>query len=127
MGGQRRWNRNTQAHSLTHRTEAPGFECRLGSEDSERPGQRRMPALNHGGRALAGFPKHSIPPIVHTVEPSPAHTDPTAALHAIVHSYLSTLLAVAECLGSACPPVGGPYQHRLNRLGKRLAFDSSSE
>jgi GGDEF domain-containing protein len=40
---------------------------------------------------------------------------------------LSTLLAVAECLGSACPPVGGPYQHRLSRLEKRLAFDSSKE
>jgi GGDEF domain-containing protein len=50
-----------------------------------------------------------------------------AALHATVHCYLSTLQSVAECLGGACPPVGGPYQHRLSRLGKRLAFDSSKD
>jgi GGDEF domain-containing protein len=48
-----------------------------------------------------------------------------AALHATVHIYLSMLQSVAECLGGACPPVGGPYRHRLSRLGKRLAFDSS--
>lgn len=61
-----------------------------------------------------------------TVNLSP-DTDPTVALHATVHDYLSTLISVAECLGSACPPVGGPYQHRLNRLAKRLAYDSSKE
>jgi GGDEF domain-containing protein len=60
-------------------------------------------------------------------QPETAGDDPVAALHATVHSYLSTLLSVAECLGSACPPVGGPYQHRLSRLEKRLAFDSSQE
>lgn len=50
-----------------------------------------------------------------------------AALHSVTNSYLVTLMAVAECLGGACPPVGGPYRHRLARLGKRLAFDSSKE
>jgi GGDEF domain-containing protein len=50
-----------------------------------------------------------------------------AALHGTVHSYLSTLQSVAECLGDACPPVGGPYRHRLSRLGKRLAFDSRKD
>ena len=59
------------------------------------------------------------------VDPSETNTDPAASLHATVNSYLSTLLAVAECLGNACPPVGGPYRHRLNRIEKRLEFDAS--
>src|SRR3974377_331731 len=58
---------------------------------------------------------------------APAEDHLVTSLHSIVLSYLSTLLAVAECLGDSCPPVGGPYRHRLNRLGKRLAFDSSRE
>jgi GGDEF domain-containing protein len=49
------------------------------------------------------------------------------ALHTAVNCYLSTLLAVASCVGAACPEVGGLYRHRLNRLRKRLAFDSSPE
>lgn len=53
--------------------------------------------------------------------------NPVASLHAAVNSYLSTLLAMADCLGAACPPVGGPYRHRLTSLQKRLAFDSSKE
>jgi GGDEF domain-containing protein len=47
------------------------------------------------------------------------------ALHAAVNCYLSTLLAVANCLGEACPEIGGPYRHRLNRLRSRLAFDAN--
>jgi GGDEF domain-containing protein len=47
------------------------------------------------------------------------------ALHTAVTSYLSTLLSVAECVGSACPEVGGPYRHRLSRLRSRLAFDTN--
>jgi GGDEF domain-containing protein len=49
------------------------------------------------------------------------------ALHTAVNSYLTTLLAVAECLGAACPEVGGPYRHRLSRLRSRLAFDSTPD
>ena len=54
-------------------------------------------------------------------------TEQLSALHTAVTSYLSTLLAIAECIGSACPEVGGPYRHRLKRLRSRLAFDSNAE
>jgi GGDEF domain-containing protein len=47
-------------------------------------------------------------------------------LHATVHCYLSLLQTIADVLGQACPPVGGPYRHRLSRLRARLAFDSSA-
>jgi len=50
-----------------------------------------------------------------------------SALHTAVTSYLATLLAVADCVGEACPEVGGPYRHRLTRLRSRLAFDTNSE
>jgi GGDEF domain-containing protein len=57
-----------------------------------------------------------------------SHADSTVdALHTAVNCYLSTLLAVSNCVGAACPEVGGLYRHRLNRLRKRLAFDSSPE
>jgi GGDEF domain-containing protein len=49
------------------------------------------------------------------------------ALHTAVSSYLTTLLAVSECIGDACPEVGGPYRHRLGRLRSRLAFDTTPE
>ena len=54
-------------------------------------------------------------------------TEQLSALHTAVTSYLSTLLAIADCVGVACPEVGGPYRHRLSRLRSRLAFDSSPE
>jgi hypothetical protein len=53
--------------------------------------------------------------------------DQLHALHTAVDCYLSTLLAVANCVGDACPEVGGPYQNRLSRLQSRLAFDSTPE
>lgn len=49
-----------------------------------------------------------------------------SALHTAVTSYLSTLLAIADCVGTACPEIGGPYRHRLSRLRSRLAFDTNS-
>jgi hypothetical protein len=49
------------------------------------------------------------------------------ALHTAVNSYLTTLLAVSECIGEACPEVGGPYRNRLGRLRSRLAFDTTPE
>jgi GGDEF domain-containing protein len=54
-------------------------------------------------------------------------TEQLSALHTAVTSYLSTLLAVSDCVGAACPEVGGPYRHRLSRLRSRLAFDSNPE
>jgi GGDEF domain-containing protein len=54
-------------------------------------------------------------------------TEQLSALHTAVTSYLSTMLAVAECVGAACPEVGGPYRHRLKRLRSRLAFDTTPE
>ena len=49
------------------------------------------------------------------------------ALHASVDCFLSSLLAMANCVGGACPEIGGLYRHRLTRLRSRLAFDSSPD
>ena len=54
-------------------------------------------------------------------------TEQLNALHTAVSSYLTTLLAVSECIGDACPEVGGPYRHRLSRLCSRLAFDTTPQ
>ena len=54
-------------------------------------------------------------------------TEQLNALHTAVNSYLTTLLAVSECIGEACPEVGGPYRNRLGRLRSRLAFDTTPE
>jgi GGDEF domain-containing protein len=54
-------------------------------------------------------------------------TEQLSALHTAVTSYLSTLLAIANCVGAACPEVGGPFHHRLSRLRSRLAFDVNPE
>lgn len=54
-------------------------------------------------------------------------TEQLSALHTAVNSYLTTLLAVSDCVGAACPEVGVPYRHRLSRLRARLAFDVSPE
>lgn len=53
--------------------------------------------------------------------------DQLHGMHTAVDCYLSTLLAIANCVGDACPEVGGPYRNRLSRLQSRLAFDSSPE
>ncbi len=53
--------------------------------------------------------------------------DPLKVLHTAVNCYLTTLQTVADGLAQACPPIGGPYRHRLSRLRTRLAFDASSE
>ena len=54
-------------------------------------------------------------------------TEQLSALHTAVTGYLSTLQAIAECVGKACPEVGGPYRHRLSRLRSRLAFETTPE
>jgi hypothetical protein len=51
--------------------------------------------------------------------------EPLKALHTAVNCYLATLQRVADTLAQACPAVGGPYRHRLSRLGSRLAFDTN--
>jgi len=50
-----------------------------------------------------------------------------SVLQNAVTCYLSTLAAVADCMGESCPEVGGPYRSRMNRLCSRLAFDTSAE
>jgi GGDEF domain-containing protein len=45
----------------------------------------------------------------------------------VMHAYLDTLLALAESIGEACPPVGGAYQQRVARLRTRLSFSSDRE
>jgi hypothetical protein len=63
---------------------------------------------------------------VHSEATGESPADSTvAALHTAVNVYLSTLLAAANCVGAACPEVGGLYRHRLTRLRARLAFDAS--
>jgi GGDEF domain-containing protein len=53
--------------------------------------------------------------------------DPVQALHSVVHSYLATLMTLAEVVGTACPEVGAPHQQRLARLQTRLSFDTNKE
>lgn len=53
--------------------------------------------------------------------------DALAGFHTTVNCYLTSLLAMANCVGDACPEIGGLYRHRLTRLRSRLAFDSSPE
>lgn len=54
-------------------------------------------------------------------------TEHLSALHSAAAHYLSTLLAISECVGAACPEVGGPYRQRLGRIRSRLAFDTTPE
>jgi GGDEF domain-containing protein len=49
------------------------------------------------------------------------------AEHTSVDCYLSTLSAIADCIGNICPEVGGLYGNRLNRHRARVAFDSSPQ
>src|SRR5215471_11977267 len=60
-----------------------------------------------------------------TPTPSMTDTEQLNALHSAVTCYLSTLLAVANCVKEACPEVGALYCHRLSRLRSRLAFDAN--
>lgn len=56
-----------------------------------------------------------------------APTSTTQTLHSVVHCYLTTLRNIAEAMGGACPPVGGPFESRMNRLRTRLSFNTSKE
>src|SRR5579871_1328553 len=59
--------------------------------------------------------------------PSPAEADLLRAMHASVNAYLTSLLAMADCVGTACPPVGGSYRHRLQRIQRRVSFEAGPE
>jgi hypothetical protein len=43
-----------------------------------------------------------------------------------VHCYLSTVLAVAECMAEACPTVGVAFRKRWRGIPQRLGFDLSA-
>ena len=49
------------------------------------------------------------------------------ALQSALSGYLSTLAAIADCVGEACPEVGAPYRQRLHRLRNRLAFQMTPD
>jgi GGDEF domain-containing protein len=49
------------------------------------------------------------------------------ALQTALNGYLSTLAAIADCVGEACPEIGSPYRQRLHRLRTRLAFQLTPE
>jgi len=48
-------------------------------------------------------------------------------LHAAVHCYLSTILAIADCMVELCPDVGVAFKNRWRRLPQRIAFDLSAK
>jgi GGDEF domain-containing protein len=48
-------------------------------------------------------------------------------VHSTIDIYLSLIASMADCVGAACPPVGTPYRHRLERLHSRLVYEHSPE
>jgi len=53
--------------------------------------------------------------------------DYLADLSSSVACYLTTLRAVADCLGQACPGVGIPFRNRIGQLRARLSFEPTRE
>jgi GGDEF domain-containing protein len=53
--------------------------------------------------------------------------DYLAELSSSIASYLTTLTAVAECLGQTCPEIGTPYRKRIAQLRARLSFEPTRE
>ncbi len=47
--------------------------------------------------------------------------------HVAVRSFLSTVVAISECLAEICPEVGLAFRNRWRRLPQRLAFDLSAK
>jgi hypothetical protein len=43
-----------------------------------------------------------------------------------LNCYLTTVIAVAECLAGVCPEIGIPYQERLMRVPRRLGFHATA-
>jgi GGDEF domain-containing protein len=46
---------------------------------------------------------------------------------AAVHCYLSTILAIADCMAELCPGAGVAFKNRWRRLPQRIAFDLSPQ
>ncbi len=51
----------------------------------------------------------------------------TELQHVAVRSFLSTVVAISECLAEICPEVGVAFRNRWRRLPQRLAFDLSAK
>ena len=56
----------------------------------------------------------------------PELTNPQAE-QAAVACYLSTVVAVGNCIEEVCPAVGAMYRDRLHRLPRRLGFDATPQ
>jgi GGDEF domain-containing protein len=54
-------------------------------------------------------------------------TSPTIHSDPAVRCYLELIRVTAGALGEICPQIGAPYQDRLNRLHRRLAFETSPD
>ncbi len=54
-------------------------------------------------------------------------TSPTLQSDPAVRCYLDLIRVTAGALGDICPQIGAPYQDRLNRLHRRLAFETSPD
>lgn len=67
-----------------------------------------------------------IEPISH-LEMDPNYTPDQDFSKSMIDSYLALLSSLAGCLATACPPVGTPYSHRLDRLRARLGYDLNAE
>jgi GGDEF domain-containing protein len=53
--------------------------------------------------------------------------DYLAELSSSVACYLTTLTAVADCLGQSCREIGTPYRKRIQQLRARLSFQPTRE
>ena len=55
---------------------------------------------------------------------APVNGEDVRTSQAALNCYLSTVVAVAECLVTICPELGTPYRDRLMRVPRRLGFDA---
>src|ERR1700684_3822862 len=53
---------------------------------------------------------------------SSEHVDQTA-----LACYLSTVVAIGNCMAEVCPSVGSMYRDRLLKLPRRLGFDATPQ
>jgi GGDEF domain-containing protein len=67
-----------------------------------------------------------IAPIYH-LEMDPNYIPDQGFSKSMTDSYLALLSSLAGCVATACPPVGTPYGHRLDRLRARLGYDLKAE
>ena len=61
------------------------------------------------------------------IQPATSPGDTSDLFQTALHCYLSTILAMSECVATVCPDVGVPYRNRWRRLPQRLGFDSSAK